>query len=107
MSTVKTSTPKVEDFTPAQDYVLIRQDKRDSEKTAGGLYLPESKQRPPQSGVVLKVGPGIKKNGVIQPMDVKVGDRVEFTLGQFWKVVVAGEELIVVKEVDIIGIYET
>ncbi len=93
-------------FRPLQDRVLIR--RLDSEeKTAGGIIIPDTAKEKPMEGVVVAVGPGARdENGKLHPLDVKAGDRVLFGKWSGTEVKVDGEELVIAKESDILGIIE-
>ena len=91
-------------FRPLHDRVLLRRIEQD-EKTAGGIIIPDSAQEKPMEGEVISVGTGhVNDNGDVRPLDVKSGDRVIFTKWAGTEVTVDGEELIVMKESDIIGV---
>lgn len=91
-------------FRPLHDRVLVRRASND-EKTAGGIILPESAQEKPMEGVVVAVGTGhINDNGDVRPLDVKEGDQIIFSKWAGTEVKINGEDLMVMKESDIIGI---
>ncbi|MAM34591.1 MAG: co-chaperone GroES [Alphaproteobacteria bacterium] len=91
-------------FRPLHDRVLIRRIELD-EKTAGGIIIPDSAKEKPQQGEVLAVGNGhINDNGEVRPLDVKQGDRILFTKWSGTEVTLDGEELLVMKESDIMGV---
>ena len=89
---------------PLHDRVLIR--RLDSEeKTAGGIIIPDTAQEKPMEGEVLAAGAGARgENGAIHALDVKAGDRVLFGKWAGTEVTLDGEELIIMKESDIMGI---
>ena len=93
-------------FKPLQDRVLIR--RLDSEeKTAGGIIIPDTAKEKPMEGVVVAVGPGTRdEDGKLHALDVKAGDRVLFGKWSGTEVKVDGEELVIIKETDILGIIE-
>ena len=93
-------------FRPLHDRVLVR--RLDSEeKTAGGIIIPDTAQEKPQEGEVVAVGPGAKnEQGVVSPLDVKAGDRILFGKWSGTEVKIDGEELLIMKESDIMGIIE-
>jgi len=94
-------------FRPLHDRVLIRRIEA-AEKTAGGIIIPDTAKEKPQEGEVVAVGPGARnEQGQIVALDVKAGDRVLFGKWSGTEVKVGGEELLVMKESDIIGIVET
>lgn len=91
-------------FRPLHDRVLLRRLEQE-EKTAGGIIIPDSAKEKPMEGEVVAVGSGhINDNGDVRPLDVKEGDRVIFTKWAGTEITVDGEELMVMKESDIIGI---
>ena len=91
-------------FRPLHDRVLIRRIELD-EKTAGGIIIPDTAKEKPQQGEVLSVGTGhINDNGEVRPLDVKQGDRILFTKWSGTEVNLDGEELLVMKESDIMGV---
>ncbi|MEM6782011.1 MAG: co-chaperone GroES [Pseudomonadota bacterium] len=91
-------------FRPLHDRVLLRRVELD-EKTAGGIIIPDTAQEKPMEGEIVAVGSGhINDNGDVRPLDVKAGDRVIFSKWAGTEVTVEGEELMVMKESDIIGV---
>lgn len=91
---------------PLHDRVVIRRVEEET-KTAGGILLPGSAAEKPSQGEVVAVGNGIiKDNGDVRPLDVKVGDKVLFGQYSGSTVKVDGEELLIMKESDILGILE-
>ena len=93
-------------FRPLHDRVLVRRIEENS-KTAGGIIIPDTAKEKPQEGEVLAVGAGaIKEDGSIRPLDVKTGDRILFGKWSGTEVKIDGEELIIMKETDILGILE-
>ena len=91
-------------FTPLHDRVLVRRIESD-EKTAGGLIIPESAKEKPQEGEVVAVGAGAKdEDGDRIAMDVKAGDRILFGKWSGTEVKIDGQELLIMKESDILGI---
>jgi len=94
-------------FRPLHDRVVVRRITAE-EKTAGGIIIPDTVKEKPQEGEVVAVGPGARNEaGHIVALDVKAGDRVLFGKWSGTEVKVGGEELLVMKESDIIGIVET
>lgn len=91
-------------FRPLQDRVLIRAiDQED--KSAGGIIIPDTAKEKPMEGEVVAVGPGARsEDGKIQPLDVKIGDRVLFGKWSGTEIKIDGQDLIVMKEADIMGI---
>jgi chaperonin GroES len=91
-------------FTPLHDRVLVRRTEGD-EKTAGGLIIPESAKEKPAEGEVISVGEGARKdNGELIAMAVKAGDKILFGKWSGTEVTVDGEELLIMKESDILGL---
>ncbi|MEL6196318.1 MAG: co-chaperone GroES [Pseudomonadota bacterium] len=91
-------------FTPLHDRVLVRRIESD-EKTAGGLIIPDSAKEKPQEGEVVAVGAGAKDDdGERIAMDVKAGDRILFGKWSGTEVKIDGEDLLIMKESDILGI---
>jgi chaperonin GroES len=93
-------------FRPLHDRVVIRRVEAE-EKTAGGIIIPDTAKEKPMEGEVVACGPGARgEDGKIQPLDVKAGDRVLFGKWSGTEVRLDGEELIIMKESDIMGIIE-
>ena len=93
-------------FRPLQDRVLIRRIEQD-EKTAGGIIIPDTAKEKPMEGEVVAVGPGARsEDGTLHPLDVKKGDRVLFGKWSGTEIKLDGEDLIVMKESDIMGVIE-
>ena len=91
-------------FRPLGDRVLVRR-VEEEEKTKGGIIIPDSAKEKPQEGEVIGVGPVARDdNGKIQPLDVKVGDRILFGKWSGTEVKLDGEELLIMKESDIMGV---
>ena len=91
---------------PLHDRVLIRRVEED-EKTAGGIIIPDTAKEKPMQGEVLAVGPGARnEKGEVTPLDVKVGDRVLFGKWSGTEVKIDGEDLLIMKESDIMGVIE-
>lgn len=93
-------------FRPLHDRVVVR--RIDAEmKTAGGIIIPDSAQEKPQQGEVIAVGPGARnEKGEIVALDVKAGDRVLFGKWSGTEVKIDGEDLLIMKESDIMGVVE-
>ena len=93
-------------FRPLHDRVVVR--RVDSEtKTSGGIIIPDTAAEKPQQGEVLAVGPGSRdESGKLVPLDIKKGDKVLFGKWSGTEVKVDGEELLIMKESDIMGIIE-
>lgn len=91
-------------FRPLHDRVLVRQAEQE-EKTSGGIIIPGTAQEKPQEGEVVAVGPGARReDGSIAPMDVKKGDRVLYGKWSGTEIKIDGEELMIMKESDILGV---
>lgn len=93
-------------FRPLHDRVVVR--RVDSEeKTKGGIIIPDTAKEKPSEGIIVSVGPGARdENGKINALDVKAGDRVLFGKWSGTEVKLNGEDLIIMKESDIMGIIE-
>ena len=93
-------------FRPLHDRVLVR--RTDSEQTtAGGIIIPDTAQEKPMEGEIIAVGSGVRdENGKLLPLDVKAGDQVLFGKWSGTEVKVDGEELLIMKEADIMGVIE-
>jgi chaperonin GroES len=93
-------------FRPLHDRVLIRRVESE-EKTAGGIIIPDTAKEKPMEGEVVAAGPGARgDDGKLQPMDLKAGDRVLFGKWSGTEVKLDNEELIIMKESDVMGIIE-
>ena len=93
-------------FRPLHDRVLVRRVKEE-EKTKGGIIIPDTAKEKPQEGKVVAVGSGTRgEDGKITPLDVKAGDRILFGKWSGTEVTIDGEELIIMKESDILGIVD-
>ena len=93
-------------FRPLHDRVVVRRIEED-ERTPGGIIIPDTAKEKPQQGEVIAVGPGARdEKGAIQPLDVKAGDRVLFGKWSGTEVKIDGEELLIMKESDILGVLE-
>jgi chaperonin GroES len=91
-------------FRPLHDRVLVRRVEAE-EKTAGGIIIPDSAKEKPAEGEIVSVGSGARaENGTITPLDVKAGDRVLFGKWSGTEVKVNGEDLLIMKESDILGV---
>jgi chaperonin GroES len=96
----------VASFRPLHDRVLVKRVKEE-EKTKGGIIIPDTAQEKPQEGEVIAVGPGARdEDGERIELDVKVGDRILFGKWSGTEVKVDGEELLIMKESDIMGVIE-
>ncbi|MGN6818368.1 MAG: co-chaperone GroES [Sphingomonas sp.] len=91
-------------FRPLHDRVLVRRVEAE-EKTAGGIIIPDTAKEKPQEGEVVAAGTGIKgEDGKVTPLDVKAGDRILFGKWSGTEVKLKGEDLLIMKESDILGI---
>ena len=94
-------------FRPLGDRVLVKRVKEE-EKTKGGIIIPDTAKEKPQEGEIVAVGPGARdENGKINPLDVKAGDRVLFGKWSGTEVKLDGQDLLIMKESDIMGIVES
>ena len=93
-------------FRPLHDRVVVERIDQ-SEKTAGGIIIPETAQEKPMEGRIVAAGSGAKsEDGTLSPLDVQVGDRVLFGKWSGTEVKIDGEELLIMKESDIMGIIQ-
>ncbi len=91
---------------PLQDRVLIRRVEAEA-KTAGGIFIPDTAQEKPMEGEVVAVGPGARdESGKLRPLDVKTRDRVLFGKWSGTEVKLDGEDLMIMKESDIMGVID-
>ena len=94
-------------FKPLHDRVLVKRIASD-EKTKGGLIIPDTAKEKPMQGEVIAVGPGARnEKGELVALDVKAGDRVLFGKWSGTEVKLDGQELLIMKESDIMGVIET
>ena len=93
-------------FRPLHDRVVVRRIDAE-EKTKGGIIIPDTAKEKPQEGEIIAVGSGARdENGKLVPLDVKAGDRILFGKWSGTEVKLDGEELLIMKESDIMGILE-
>jgi chaperonin GroES len=93
-------------FRPLHDRVVVRRIEED-ERSPGGIIIPDTAKEKPQQGEVIAAGPGARdEKGQIQPLDVKAGDRILFGKWSGTEVKIDGEELLIMKESDILGVLE-
>jgi chaperonin GroES len=93
-------------FRPLQDRVVVRRVEEDT-KTAGGIIIPDTAKEKPIQGEVVAIGPGGRdESGKLIPLDVKKGDRVLFGKWSGTEVKIDGEDLLIMKESDILGVIE-
>ena len=93
-------------FRPLHDRVVVRRIESE-EKTKGGIIIPDSAKEKPQEGEIVAVGPGARdESGKLVPLDVKAGDRVLFGKWSGTEVKIDGEDLLIMKESDIMGVID-
>lgn len=94
------------EFKPLHDRIVVRRIDED-ERSVGGIIIPDTAKEKPMQGEILAVGPGARgENGKIAPLDVKVGDRVLFGKYSGTEVKMDGEELVIMRESDVLGVLE-
>ncbi len=94
-------------FRPLQDRVVIRRIEQEG-KTAGGVIIPDTAKEKPMEGEVVTIGSGVRaKDGTVTPLEVKPGDRILFGKWSGSEIKIGGEELLIMKESDILGIIES
>ncbi len=93
-------------FRPLHDRVVVRRIESE-EKTKGGIIIPDTAKEKPQEGEVVAVGPGARdEQGRVNPLDVKAGDRVLFGKWSGTEVKIDGQDLLIMKESDIMGVVD-
>jgi chaperonin GroES len=93
-------------FRPLHDRVVVRR-LDEEEKTRGGIIIPDTAKEKPQEGQVVAVGPGARdEKGQLQPLSVKPGDRILFGKWSGTEVKIDGEDLLIMKESDVLGVLE-
>ena len=93
-------------FRPLHDRVVVKRVTAE-ERSAGGIIIPDTAKEKPQEGEIIAVGPGARdESGKLQPLDVKAGDRVLFGKWSGTEVKIDGEELLIMKESDIMGVLD-
>ncbi|MBO6901904.1 MAG: co-chaperone GroES [Rhizobiaceae bacterium] len=93
-------------FRPLHDRILVRRVEAD-EKTAGGIIIPDNAKEKPMEGEVIAVGPGARdETGQLQPLDVAAGDRILFGKWSGTEIRLNGEDLLIMKETDVLGVIE-
>ena len=91
-------------FRPLHDRVVVKR-LEGEEKTKGGIIIPDTAKEKPQEGKVIAVGPGGRdENGKLTPLDVKAGDRILFGKWSGTEVKIDGDDLLIMKESDILGV---
>jgi chaperonin GroES len=94
------------EFRPLHDRVLVRRVEQEA-KTTGGIIIPDTAQEKPMEGEIIAVGSGARgDDGKVQPLEVKTGDRVLFGKWSGTEIKIDGEELMIMKESDIMGLLE-
>ena len=94
-------------FRPLHDRVLVRRLEQ-AEKTAGGIIIPDTAKEKPMEGEIVAVGPGARgEDGKLVPLDVKKGDKILFGKWSGTEIKLDGEELIIMKESDVMGVIDT
>ena len=92
---------------PLQDRVIVKRLEEAVEKTKGGIIIPDTAKEKPQEGEIVAVGPGARdEQGKIHALDVKVGDRILFGKWSGTEVSISGEDLLIMKESDVLGVLE-
>jgi chaperonin GroES len=93
-------------FRPLHDRVVVRRVEEDT-KTSGGIIIPDTAKEKPMQGEIVAVGPGARdEQGKVVPLDVKAGDRVLFGKWSGTEVKIDGQDLLIMKESDILGVIE-
>src|SRR5262245_61157512 len=93
-------------FRPLHDRILVRRIEAE-DKTAGGIIIPDTAKEKPQEGEVIAAGPGARsESGQLQPLDLKVGDRIVFGKWSGTEIRLDGEDLLIMKESDVMGVVE-
>jgi chaperonin GroES len=91
---------------PLQDRIIVQR-LDEQEKTAGGLFIPDSAKEKPQQGKVVSVGKGkVREDGTIQPLDVKAGDKILFGKYSGTEIKIEAEEYLIMREDDVLGVVE-
>ena len=91
-------------FRPLGDRVLVRRVEEEA-KTKGGIIIPDTAKEKPQEGVVVAAGPGARDDsGKVQPLDLKAGDRILFGKWSGSEIKLDGEDLLIMKESDVLGV---
>jgi chaperonin GroES len=92
---------------PLQDRVIVKRIEEEIEKTKGGIIIPDTAKEKPQQGKIIAVGKGkVNDDGKITPLDVKVGDRVLFGKYSGSEIKIDGDEHLIMREEDILGVVE-
>ena len=89
---------------PLQDRIIVKRTE-EQDKTAGGLYIPETAKERPQQGQVIAAGKGkVKEDGTVQPLDLKEGDKILFGKYAGTEIKIEGEEYLIMREDDVLGV---
>jgi chaperonin GroES len=91
---------------PLQDRIIVRRMDKEEERSAGGIIIPDTAKEKPQEGKVIAVGPGRREDGKILAVDVKVGDRILFGKYAGNEIKLDGEEHLILREEDVLGVIE-
>ena len=93
-------------FRPLQDRVIVKRTEEKEERSAGGIIIPDTAKERPQEGKVVAVGPGRREDGKVLAPDVRVGDRILFGKYSGTEIKLDGEEHLILREEDILGVVE-
>jgi chaperonin GroES len=93
-------------FRPLQDRVIVKRTEEKEERSAGGIIIPDTAKEKPQEGKVVAVGPGRREDGKVLALDVRVGDRILFGKYAGTEIKLDGEEHLILREDDILGVVE-
>ncbi len=91
---------------PLQDRLIVKRIEEQEQRSAGGIIIPDTAKEKPQEGKVVAVGPGRKEDGKVLALDVKAGDRVLFTKYAGNEIKIDGEEHLIIREEDVLGVVE-
>jgi len=91
---------------PLHDRIVVRRIEQEEERSAGGIIIPDTAKEKPQEGKVVAVGPGRREDGKILAVDVKVGDRVLFGKYAGSEIKLDGEDHLILREEDVLGVIE-
>jgi chaperonin GroES len=91
---------------PLQDRVIVKRLEEREQRSAGGIIIPDTAQEKPQEGKVVAVGPGRREDGKVVPVDVKPGDRILFGKYAGSEIKLDGEEHLILREEDILGVVQ-
>ena len=92
---------------PLQDRVIVKRVEEQEQKSAGGIIIPDTAKEKPQEGKVVAVGPGRREDGKVLTVDVKVGDRILFGKYTGTEIKLDGQEHLILREEDILGVVES